>query len=107
MAPTPWHLGVAYVEPKSEYWMLFDDSPGSGAKLKFATSEDGLHWSVCSAPVLTPGLRRDSERVYRATFLYDDGVGSRRGWYSARSQAAEWHIGYSQGNYSGLDGSRC
>ena len=106
MTPMPWHVDVAYVEPEAEYWMLFVDSPDSGANLRFARSEDGLNWSVCEAPVLRPGPGWDNERVYRATFLYG-GEGLLRVWYSARSQAAEWHIGYTEGTYPGLGGPGC
>ena len=107
MPQAPWHLDVMYVEPQSAYWMLFVDSPLSGANLRFATSEDGLEWSVCPAPVLTPSLGWDNERIYRATFLYDEGADQLGVWYSARSDAAEWRIGYAQGGYAGLDGSLC
>lgn len=103
----PWHLDVIYVEPQSAYWMLFVDSPLSGANLRFATSEDGLEWSVCPAPVLTPSLGWDHERIYRATFLYDEGDDQLNVWYSARSDAAEWRIGYAQGGYAGLGSSLC
>ena len=103
----PWHLDVVYVEPQSAYWMLFVDSPLSGANLRFATSEDGLEWRVCPTPVLTTSLGWDNERIYRATFLYDEDADQLNVWYSARSDDAEWRIGYAQGGYGGLEGALC
>ena len=98
---TPWHLNVAYVEGKSQYWMLFVDSPLAGARLRLATSEDGLTWDVYPAPLLVPGSGWDDERIYRATFLYDEG--RLRVWYSARSSAGQWHVGYSEASLGSLD----
>jgi hypothetical protein len=51
----PWHFDIAYVKERSEYWMLFVDSPVAGARLRLATSEDGLNWTVHPDPVLSPG----------------------------------------------------
>jgi hypothetical protein len=98
----PWHLNVAYVEGKSQYWMLFVDSPLAGARLRLATSGDGLTWDVYPAPLLAPGSGWDNDRIYRATFLYDD-EGRLRVWYSARSSAGEWHTGYSEAGQGNLD----
>lgn len=106
-APRLWHVDVVYVEPKAEYWMLFVDSPLSGAILGLATSQDGLAWSSCQAPVLTPSLSWDNDRIYRSTFLYEEGIDLLRIWYSARSDAAEWRIGYTQGGYEELRSAIC
>ena len=105
--PVPWHLDVSYVASKAEYWMLFVDSLSSGSSLRFATSKDGLRWMACPAPVLSPSQGWDNERIYRATFLYDEGRDLLRVWYSARNGAAEWRIGYSEGGYTALRNSRC
>ncbi len=102
IAQTQWHLDVLYVESKSEYWMLFVDSPVAGAMLKFATSSDGLRWADYPAPLLTPGAGWDDERIYRSTFLYDDGNDALNVWYSAKNSAGEWHIGYTAGGYTNL-----
>jgi hypothetical protein len=101
----PWHLDVEYVEARSQYWMLFVDSPFAGSTLRLATSRDGLDWDVYPDPLLVPGSRWDDERIYRATFLY--GVDARlRVWYSARSRLGLWHIGYSETGQSSFFGSR-
>ena len=91
----PWHLDVAYVESRSEYWMLFVDSPVAEARLRLATSKDGLDWTVHPDPVLSPGADWDSERIYRSTFLYDAGD-LFRVWYSAKSGDGQWHVGYTE-----------
>jgi predicted GH43/DUF377 family glycosyl hydrolase len=98
----PWHLNVAYVEGESQYWMLFIDSPLGGARLRLATSGDGLTWEVYPAPLLAPGSGWDDERIYRAAFLYSDD-GTLRVWYSARNSAGQWHVGYSEGTLKDLD----
>jgi predicted GH43/DUF377 family glycosyl hydrolase len=99
---TVWHLNVDYVEGESQYWMLFVDSPLAGSRLRLATSEDGLTWDVYPAPLLAPGSGWDDERIYRAVFLYDEG--RLRVWYSARSSAGEWHVGYSEAALGSLGG---
>jgi hypothetical protein len=99
---TPWHLDVAYVEGPSQYWMLFVDSPVASSRLRLATSEDGLTWDVYPAPLLVPGSGWDDERIYRAAFLYGDD-GRLRVWYSAKSSAGQWHVGYSEAMERNLD----
>jgi hypothetical protein len=91
----PWHLDVQYVEARSEYWMLFVDSPLAGSKLRVAMSKDGIAWNVYPAPLLVPGPVWDDERIYRATFLYGDN-GVLRVWYSASSRLGVWHVGYAE-----------
>ena len=98
---TPWHLDVHYIEGRSQYWMLFVDSPLAGSKLKLATSKDGLNWEVYPEPLLVPGLGWDDERIYRASFLYGDD-GRFRVWYSARSRLGQWHVGYAETGQSSL-----
>lgn len=102
-----WHVDVRYVESEAEYWMLFVDSPGPGANLKLATSPDGRDWSACPAPLLTPSSGWDNERIYRASFLYEEGSDTLRVWYSARSEAAEWRIGYTEGSHAAPGSSAC
>ncbi len=91
----PWHFDIAYVNERSEYWMLFVDSPVAGARLRLATSKDGLNWTVHPDAVLSPGSGWDAERIYRSTFLYDSG-GVFRVWYSAKSSDGQWHVGYTE-----------
>jgi hypothetical protein len=98
---TPWHLNVAYIERKSQYWMVFVDSPLAGSRLRLAASKDGLTWDVYPAPLLVPGSGWDDQRIYRATFLYDEG--RLRVWYSAANNAGDWHIGYSEAMERDLD----
>jgi len=92
---TPWHFDVAHVEDRSEYWMLFVDSPVAGARLRLATSKDGVDWTVHPDAVLSPGSGWDAERIYRSTFLFGAG-GVFRVWYSAKSSDGQWHVGYTE-----------
>lgn len=104
---TPWHVDVRYIEERAQYWMLFVDSPGSGSNLKFAASGDGLEWLACEQPLLSPSDGWDNERIYRATFDYDESTGKLRVWYSARSDEAEWRIGYTEADFGMLAASPC
>jgi len=94
VTPAPWHLDVAYVD--GEFVMLLVDSPVAGAHLVAATSNDGVKWSAGSDPILSPGKGWDDERIYRSTLLYDDSMRLLRLWYSAKSSAGQWHIGYAE-----------
>jgi len=91
----PWHFDIAYVKERSEYWMLFVDSPVAGARLRLATSKNGVNWTAYPDAVLSPGSGWDGERIYRSTFLCDAG-GVFRVWYSAKSGDGQWHVGYTE-----------
>ena len=71
---------------------------GSGGTLHLATSPDGVTWKVGAAPVLsgTTAIEWVSSMVYRACLVPTTGLGGIWGrlWYSARSLAGEWRIGY-------------
>jgi hypothetical protein len=94
VTPAPWHLDVTYVD--GQYVMLIVDSPVSGARLVEATSRDGLNWSAVPVPLLTPGSGWDSDRVYRSALVCVDATNTFQLWYSARSTAGQWHIGYAE-----------
>ena len=74
------------------------DANGSGGTLHLATSPDGVTWKVGAAPVLsgTTAIEWASSMVYRACLVPTTGLGGIWGrlWYSARSLAGEWRIGY-------------
>lgn len=95
MDATPWHLDVEYLDARSEYGMLFVDSPRQGSQLMLATSRDGTDWSVYPTPLLAPSHAWDDARIYRATFLAD-ADGRLRVWYSAQSLIGQWHLGYAE-----------
>lgn len=107
LSPALWHVDVKYVEATSEYWMLYADSALSNGNLRLATSLDGLGWIPCRNPLLSPSDGWDSDRIYRATFLYEEGSDLLRVWYSARSTASEWRIGYTQSGYTEMFNSIC
>jgi predicted GH43/DUF377 family glycosyl hydrolase len=94
VTPAPWHLDVAYAD--GEFVMLIVDSPGAGAHLRLATSRDGTKWTVYPDPLLSPSNGWDGERIYRATLLYDGASRLLKLWYSAKSAAGQWHIGYTE-----------
>ncbi len=100
-----WHLEVAWVEAKKEYWAVYaaypDGSSCGGTSLFFATSKDGLTWTTFARPLLSPGNGWDSSQVYRASFLYDATEDMLKVWYSAQHSHV-WHIGYTQRNYAEL-----
>jgi hypothetical protein len=96
----PWHLDVIYVPTKLEYWMLFCDSSGYGARLVFAKSKDRLNWTPSIAEVLSPSVYGwDCRRLYRSTMLYDSNSELLRVWYSAEDSCSVWHTGYTETNY--------
>jgi predicted GH43/DUF377 family glycosyl hydrolase len=94
VSPAPWHLDVAYAD--GGFVMLIVDSPVAGAHVIAGTSEDGISWSTRNDSLISPGSGWDDERIYRSTLLYDGSSGLLRVWYSARSSAGQWHIGYTE-----------
>ncbi|MEW6026711.1 MAG: hypothetical protein AB1599_05410 [Planctomycetota bacterium] len=99
-----WHPNVIYVQGKDEYWMVWSGyAPGrKGFALFFSTSRDGLNWTICEKPILTPSGRGhwDDKRIYRAALLYDNQNDLLRIWYSAVNRNRNWHIGYVETNYN-------
>ncbi|RKZ19911.1 hypothetical protein DRQ50_01080, partial [bacterium] len=95
----PWHFDVQF--DGSLYTMLFisypDGSSCGNTSLYHAESSDGLAWSVTGSAVLQPVAGSwDSSNVYRASFTI---AGTwLRIWYSARSNAGSWRVGYTEGN---------
>ncbi len=97
----PWHFDVQAVD--EGYAMLFVSYPDgtncNATWLYHATSSDGLTWTAASAPLLTPRAGSwDSSNIYRASFT-QDGTWLRI-WYSARSTAGQWRVGYTEGDLS-------
>jgi hypothetical protein len=86
---------IQYVEARSEYWMLFVDSPMAGSRLMLAMSKDGIAWNLYPAPIPAPEPAWDDEQIYRSTFLYGDD-GMFRVWYSASSRLSVRHVGYAE-----------
>lgn len=98
-----WHVDVSYISSKAEYWMLFVASPTANVAntmLLYAKSTDGLVWTTYPHKVLEKSVSGwDSRQVYRATSLYDSATDMFKVWYSG-STVTEWHIGYTQRDYS-------
>ncbi len=83
---SPWHLDVAWIESRREYWAVFNaKTPGTCTTpvLYFATSVDGLAWNVFPTPLLARGaIAEFQDVVYRSTFEYDDRDDEMTFWYS-------------------------
>ena len=89
-----WHIDV--VKNGAEYHAFVDlcdlDVNGTNGVLYFATSSDGLTWTLDSSPLLAVAVGEwDDDRIYRAS-----GVITATGYdlyYSAMSTADAWRIG--------------
>ena len=82
-----WHIDVAWIAARREYWALYNTYPpgstcATGA-LYLATSSDGLHWRTYPSPVARSGIL-DAFRdiIYRSTFEVDPGAGTVTLWIS-------------------------
>lgn len=102
-----WHQDVIYVPSKSEYWMMGPlPSNGNYDYLIFATSKDGINWTVYDDnPALNKaGSGWDSASVYRASMVYYPDTDKIRVWYSGTSGVwpIVWKIGsgYIEKDYS-------
>ena len=100
---TIWHIEVARVLSKNEYWMLSAAYPNErncgNTVLFFARSTDGINWTTYNKIALATGLGWDAGEIYRSTLLYDQEKDLLKVWYSARS-GRDWHLGYSQANFT-------
>lgn len=71
-----WHIDVAWVGARGEYWALYNTYQSGGTcvtgALYLARSTDGIHWRTAPSPVarrgVTPGF---ADVIYRSTFLVD------------------------------------
>ncbi len=71
-----WHLDVAWVAARSEYWALYNTYPAGGTcvtdALYLARSTDGMHWRTAPSPVVRRGVTAAfADVIYRSTFLVD------------------------------------
>jgi hypothetical protein len=103
-----WHLKVRYIPSKREYWALLvaypADGNGCGADdLFLAHSKDGIHWMGFPRPLLYHGDRAwTRSALYRGSFLYDPETDRLSMWFSARSEAGIWRIGFARFVYHDL-----
>ncbi|HEY2376361.1 MAG TPA: Ig-like domain-containing protein [Gemmatimonadaceae bacterium] len=83
---TPWHIDVAWIESRAEYWALYNvKTAGSCATsaVYLATSNDGVTWTTYPSPVLTRGVIPElQDVVYRSSFAYDPSSDALTIWYS-------------------------
>jgi hypothetical protein len=78
----PWHLDVAWIPSRQEYWMIYpgqdniSNSPVNN-DIYFANSKDGMNWTEYSKrPIILRNQNSTWEHsLYRATILYYDNTG--------------------------------
>jgi hypothetical protein len=88
-----WHIDVAYVPSKHEYWAMYAAYPLSGyggcleEDVFLATSGDGRHWRTYRAPLLDRSDDRFTfASLYRGSFEYDAEHDQLRTIVSAREE---------------------
>lgn len=95
---SPWHMDVADYTGEFVTLAAFCTINTSGANthLYAMTSPDGVVWERSEQPLIAPrpGVW-DATNIYRACLVRTSGAGGAIGdvWYSARSEAGQWHIG--------------
>jgi hypothetical protein len=99
----PWHVDVTWIPEYGEFWALYNaKTPGSctTAVLRFATSQDGVHWTTAPTPLLTRGaIPEFADIVYRSSLTYDATSDLVTLWYSgARYEHTDylWHVAVQQ-----------
>lgn len=72
---TPWHVEVEWIPSRNEYWAVYNAKPAGSCMtktLRFATSPDGLTWTVFPSPLLRAGaIPAFADIVYRTSIGYD------------------------------------
>ncbi len=71
-----WHIDVAWVGARGEYWALYNTYQSGGTcvtgALYLARSTDGIHWRTAPSPVARRGVTPAfADVIYRSTFLVD------------------------------------
>jgi len=96
----PWHIDVEWVPAASQYWAAFNVKDSVGCvtgELEFATSTDGITWTVAPSPLITRHAIPDfADIVYRASFVYHPTTDFVTFWYSGArydqdSSRYVWH----------------
>ncbi len=81
-----WHIDVSWIPSRKEFWAVYNaKTPGSctTTTLFFATSKDGLHWTVFKQPLLEHGaIPEFQDVVYRSTLEYSESRDEITFWYS-------------------------
>ena len=88
-----WHIDVV---KRGQIYNAFivccnSGDTGLGSILYFATSTDGITWTLNLSPLLSPSAGWDNERIYRSS-----GISTATGydlWYPAYDLSNHWHIG--------------
>jgi hypothetical protein len=97
-----WHIDVAFVPSKNEYWAVYAAYAGASCGTTsqfFARSSDGFNWTTYPNPLMKAGTTWDTGQIYRSTIVYEATTDALRLWYSARDMNHVWHTGYSEAPY--------
>ena len=97
-----WHVDVIKTD-KGYEGLMCAKNPGVKTRAVFyIRSTDGINWSSSKYPIIFPTETSwDSAEVYRSTMIK---LGNDyKLWYSARSKANKWHIGYIELNEKEID----
>lgn len=90
-----WHVDIIKTDTGYEGLICARQPRLDQYALFYARSKDGLNWNTSEYPLISPKKDSwDSKLIYRSTFLKENGI--YRIWYSACSQANQWHIAYTQ-----------
>lgn len=99
----PWHLDVTWVPEQNQFWALYNAKVSGSCTtgvLRFAVSQDGIHWTTTPTPLLSRGVIPEfADIVYRASLQYNAASDAVTIWYSGArySQSSyEWHIAVQQ-----------
>ena len=97
----PWHLDVAWIPSRNEYWAIYPVKQPGGCttdRIRLATSADGVHWTSHPSPLLARGAAAVlKDIVYRSTFDVDAASGIVTVWYSGASYdhgGYSWHLAW-------------
>jgi hypothetical protein len=83
---SPWHIDVEWIPARQEFWAIYNVKVAGScttAALHFATSADGVHWTLAASPVLQrAAIPEFTDIVYRASLEYDQASDAITLWYS-------------------------
>jgi hypothetical protein len=92
-----WHLDVAYIPSRREYWAVYPAYPEGtcGAnELFFARSSDGLQWETYPQPLLEHrAVAWTRSTLYRASIIYNAAMDRVRIYFSGRARDRSWGAG--------------
>lgn len=92
-----WHIDIVADGSDFRAFLNVDDidgASGDNGMIALGSSTDGLTWTTGSAVLEPAATGWTSDRLYRGSGLYEQDRW--RFWVSAKSDAGEWHTGYTE-----------